>query len=75
MPSENRIAQVIKPLQTSLALITLTQGLSVIKSTLDDATIKLSDIFLGAAPFALMMGVCLAAVIAFPSIATGFLGR
>lgn len=36
MSCENRIAQVIEAFVTSLALITLTLGLSLIKSPLDD---------------------------------------
>ena len=60
-----------------IGLLTPPFGISVyvIKSTLQDADISLSDIFIGAAPFALMMLVCLAAVVLFPSIATGLLGR
>lgn len=47
----------------------------VAKSTLAGGDIKLSDIFIGAAPFALMMLLCLAAVVTAPEIATGPLGR
>ncbi len=39
-----------------------------IKSPLDDDTIRLSDIFYGAAPFALIMLLVLVLVIAFPPI-------
>ena len=58
-----------------IGLLTPPFGISVyvIKSTLDDDSISLSDIFLGAAPFALMMLLCLALIIAFPVIATGLL--
>ena len=58
-----------------IGLLTPPFGISVyvIKSTLDDDSISLSDIFLGAAPFALMMLMCLALIIAFPVIATGLL--
>jgi tripartite ATP-independent transporter DctM subunit len=68
---------IITVIAVEIGLLTPPFGISVyvIKSTLDDPSIKLSDIFIGAAPFALMMLVCLAAVIAFPPIATGFLGR
>lgn len=68
---------IITVIAVEIGLLTPPFGISVyvIKSTLDDTSIKLSDIFLGAAPFAVMMLFCLAAVIAFPSIATGFIGR
>lgn len=58
-----------------IGLLTPPFGISVyvIKSTLDDPNISLSDIFIGAAPFALMMLACLALVIVFPVIATGLL--
>lgn len=58
-----------------IGLLTPPFGISVyvIKSTLDDPTISLADIFIGAAPFALMMLVCLGLIIAFPVIATGLL--
>lgn len=68
---------IVTVIAVEIGLLTPPFGISVyvIKSTLDDAQIKLSDIFIGAAPFAGMMVVCLAAVIAFPSIATVFLDR
>ena len=68
---------IVTVIAVEIGLLTPPFGISVyvIKSTLDDASIKLSDIFAGAAPFALMMLVCLIAVIAFPVIATGLLGR
>jgi tripartite ATP-independent transporter DctM subunit len=58
-----------------IGLLTPPFGISVyvIKSTLDDPDVSLSDIFLGAAPFALMMLLCLALIIIFPVIATGLL--
>lgn len=58
-----------------IGLLTPPFGISVyvIKSTLDDPDISLADIFIGAAPFALMMLACLALIIAFPVIATGLL--
>lgn len=66
---------IITVIAVEIGLLTPPFGISVyvIKSTLDDDDITLSDIFLGAAPFAIMMLICLAAVIAFPSIAIGFL--
>ncbi len=68
---------IVTVIAVEIGLLTPPFGISVyvIKSTLDDAQIRLADIFLGAAPFALMMLVCLAAVIAFPVIATGLVGR
>lgn len=58
-----------------IGLLTPPFGISVyvIKATLDDPEISLGDIFLGAAPFALMMLACLGLIIAFPVIATGLL--
>lgn len=51
-----------------IGLLTPPLGLSVfaIKSTINDPSITLFDIFSGAFPFALTMLVVLAAVIAFP---------
>ncbi|PIV75222.1 MAG: C4-dicarboxylate ABC transporter permease [Rhodobacteraceae bacterium CG17_big_fil_post_rev_8_21_14_2_50_65_11] len=68
---------IITVIAVEIGLLTPPFGISVyvIKSTLDDPDISLSDIFLGAAPFALMMLICLGAVIAVPEIATGLLGR
>ncbi|KAJ56335.1 C4-dicarboxylate ABC transporter permease [Actibacterium mucosum KCTC 23349] len=68
---------IITVIAVEVGLLTPPFGISVyvIKSTLDDPYIKLSDIFIGAAPFAVMMLVCLAAVVFFPVIATGLLGR
>ncbi len=68
---------IITVIAVEIGLLTPPFGISVyvIKSTLEDPDIKLSDIFIGAAPFALMMLICLAAVIFFPSIATGLVGR
>lgn len=64
---------IVTVLAVEIGLLTPPFGISVyvIKSTLDDPSISLSDIFRGAAPFALIMGVVLALVIAFPIIATG----
>ncbi|WP_417418841.1 TRAP transporter large permease [Hoeflea sp.] len=68
---------VITVIAVEIGLLTPPFGISVyvIKSTLNDPDISLKDIFIGAAPFALMMLVCLGLVIAFPVIATGLLGR
>jgi tripartite ATP-independent transporter DctM subunit len=45
----------------------------VIKANLDDKRITLNDIFAGAAPFALVMVVMVALVLALPWLATGLL--
>ena len=45
----------------------------VIKANLDDDRITLNDIFAGAAPFALMMVILVALVVAMPWLATGLL--
>lgn len=68
---------IITVIAVEIGLLTPPFGISVyvIKSTLDDADIKLSDIFIGAAPFALMMLICLTAVIFIPAISTGLVGR
>lgn len=68
---------IVTVIAVEIGLLTPPFGISVyvIKSTLDDPDISLSDIFLGAAPFAGMMLICLGAVIAVPEIATGLLGR
>ncbi|WP_439143659.1 TRAP transporter large permease [Planktotalea sp.] len=68
---------IITVIAVEIGLLTPPFGISVyvIKATLDDPDISLKDIFIGAAPFALMMVVCLLLVIFFPFIATGLLGR
>jgi len=64
-------------LAVEIGLLTPPFGISVyvIKSTLDDTSIRLGDIFRGAAPFALMMLVVLALVLVFPVLAVGLLGH
>ena len=66
---------IVTVIAVEIGLLTPPFGISiyVIKSTLDDDSISLSDIFIGAAPFALMMFLCLMLVIFFPFIATGLL--
>ncbi len=68
---------IITVIAVEIGLLTPPFGISVyvIKASLDDADVSLKDIFIGAAPFALMMVICLALVIMFPPIATGLLGR
>ncbi len=63
---------VITVLAVEIGLLTPPLGLSVfaIKGSLDDPHLTLGDIFIGAAPFALIMVGVLALVIAFPIIAT-----
>ena len=55
-----------------IGLLTPPFGLSVytIKSSIDDRTLKVGDIFRGAFPFVLAMIACLAVLTAFPGIAT-----
>ena len=64
---------IVTVLAVEIGLLTPPFGLSVyvIKATLDDPSISLTDIFRGAAPFALIMLVVLALVLAIPQIATG----
>ncbi|MEY8098045.1 TRAP transporter large permease [Falsihalocynthiibacter sp. S25ZX9] len=66
---------IVTVLAVEIGLLTPPFGISVyvIKATLDDKSITLGDIFIGAAPFALMMLLVLILVIVFPFIATGLL--
>lgn len=66
---------VITVLAVEIGLLTPPLGLSVyiIKSSLPDDSISLTDIFAGALPFALAMLVVLALVILFPSLSLGLL--
>ncbi|MEP3280487.1 MAG: TRAP transporter large permease [Stappiaceae bacterium] len=66
---------IVTVIAVEIGLLTPPFGISVyvIKSTLDDDEVSLGDIFIGAAPFALLMLVCLGLIIVFPSIATGLL--
>lgn len=68
---------IVTVIAVEIGLLTPPFGISVfvIKSTLDDATISLGEIFRGAAPFALMMAFVLILVLVFPSLATLPLGR
>ncbi len=63
---------IITVLAVEIGLLTPPFGISVfvIKSALNDETISLGDIFIGAAPFALMMLVVLGLVMIFPILAT-----
>ena len=66
---------IVTVLAVEIGLLTPPFGISVfvIKSSLDDDTISLADIFIGAAPFALMMLFVLIAVLVFPGLVTAFL--
>ncbi|MEO0999130.1 MAG: TRAP transporter large permease subunit, partial [Pseudomonadota bacterium] len=68
---------IVTVLAVEIGLLTPPFGISVyvIKSTLEDASVSLGQIFLGAAPFALIMVVVLALVLAFPPLATALLPR
>ena len=68
---------IVTVLAVEVGLLTPPFGLSVyvIKGTSPDRTLKLSEIFIGALPFAAIMLVVLALVLAFPSLATGLLRR
>lgn len=68
---------IVTVIAVEIGLLTPPFGISVyvIKSTLDDDNVSLTDIFIGAAPYALMMLFCLALIIMFPFIATGLLAR
>ncbi|MBV1895643.1 MAG: TRAP transporter large permease [Rhodobacteraceae bacterium] len=63
---------IITIIAVEIGLLTPPFGISVfvIKSALDDPSIGVGDIFMGAAPFAVMMLVLLALVLAFPILAT-----
>ena len=58
-----------------IGLLTPPLGLAcfVIHNNLQDDRIRIDDIFIGAAPFAVMMFVVLMLVVFFPWIATGIL--
>ena len=66
---------IVTVLAVEIGLLTPPFGILVyvIKSTLDDPDISLGDIFIGAAPFALMMLAVLCLIVAFPVIAIGLL--
>lgn len=63
---------IITVLAVEIGLLTPPFGIAVfvIKSTLNDDTISLGDIFFGAAPFAIMMLIVLGLVMVFPTLAT-----
>lgn len=63
---------IVTIIAVEIGLLTPPFGISVfvIKSSLNDPSITLADIFIGAAPFALLMLIVLGLVLAFPAIAT-----
>lgn len=68
---------IVTVLAVEIGLLTPPFGISVyvIKATLNDPDISLKDIFFGAAPFALMMVLCLLLVVFVPTLSVGLLGR
>jgi len=68
---------VITVIAVEIGLLTPPFGLSVyvIKSTSPDRSLKLGEIFYGALPFAFIMLVVLALVLAFPGLTTVLIGR
>ncbi len=65
---------ILTVIAVEIGLLTPPLGLSayVIKSTLDDEAISLSDIFIGAAPFAVVMFLVLVAIIFAPWLVSGY---
>ena len=59
-----------------IGLLTPPLGIScfVIKATLDDPSISLKDVFLGALPFAFIMLLVLVLIIRYPALSIGILG-
>ncbi len=68
---------VITTIAVEVGLLTPPFGVAVfvIKATLDDRRITITDIFRGALPFAGIVMLTLLLIIIFPGIATGILGR
>ncbi len=68
---------VITTIAVEVGLLTPPFGVAVfvIKATLDDRRITITDIFRGALPFAGIVMLTLLLIIIFPRIATGILGR
>jgi tripartite ATP-independent transporter DctM subunit len=66
---------VVTVIAVEIGLLTPPFGISVyvIKSTLDDDSVGLGEIFAGAAPFAFLMLIALAIVLAFPVLTTALL--
>ncbi len=66
---------IVTIIAVEIGLLTPPFGISVfvIKSALDDPSITLGDIFIGAAPFAVMMLIVLGLVLVFPILATALI--
>ena len=66
---------IVTIIAVEIGLLTPPLGISafVVKANLRDDRIGLKDIFIGAAPFALIMLVCLIAVIVFPWLSLGLI--
>ena len=66
---------IVTIIAVEIGLLTPPFGISVfvIKSSLDDPTITLGDIFIGAAPFAVLMLIVLGLVLVFPILVTALL--
>ena len=66
---------IVTVLAVEIGLLTPPLGLSVyvIKSSLDDPSITLGDVFAGAAPFAVIMLLTLGLIVAFPGLSLAFL--
>jgi tripartite ATP-independent transporter DctM subunit len=64
---------IVTIIAVEIGLLTPPLGISafVVKANLDDDRIQLRDIYIGAAPFALIMLLCLGAVVAFPWLSLG----
>lgn len=67
---------IVTVIGAEIGLLTPPLGIScfVIKATLDDPSIALKDVFLGALPFAFIMLLVLVLLIAWPPLSTGILG-
>jgi C4-dicarboxylate transporter DctM subunit len=68
---------IVTVIGAEIGLLTPPLGIScfVIKATLDDPSITLKDVFLGALPFAFIMLLVLVAIIRYPVISIGILDR
>ncbi len=67
---------IVTVIGAEIGLLTPPLGIScfVIKATIDDPSISLKDVFLGALPFAFIMLIVLIAIIRYPVISVGILG-
>ena len=68
--------EIVTVIGAEIGLLTPPLGIScfVIKATIDDPSISLKDVFLGALPFAFIMLIVLIAIIRYPVISIGILG-